>query len=140
MLWSDPIDFKEADAKECFTENKVRKCSFFYGEAAVARFLEDNKLLSIIRAHEAQPEGFKLHEWTAQSAQGGSGIIPPVMTIFSAPNYCDMYKNKAAIIILSEGVMSIQQFSHSPHPFILPRYMDLIGWSLPFVTEKGGSE
>jgi len=40
-----------------------------------------NKLLSIIRAHEAQLEGYKMHKWNAKSG------FPVVITIFSAPNY-----------------------------------------------------
>ena len=85
----------------------------------------------MIRAHEAQPEGFRLNEWSEAHA-------PSVITIFSAPNYCDIYGNKAAIIILESGTMTIQQFSHSAHPFVLPNFINILQWSLPFVTEKGG--
>lgn len=59
---------------------------------AVNKFLESNNLLSVIRAHEAQVEGYKMHKWN------GSGDFPVVITIFSAPNYCDVYNNKGAVI------------------------------------------
>ena len=58
---------------------------------AACKFLEKNNLLTIIRAHEAQVEGFKMHKW-------GGSFFPLVITIFSAPNYCDMYNNKGAVI------------------------------------------
>ena len=56
------------------------------------KFLEANNLLSVIRAHEAQVEGYKMHRWN------GSSDFPAVITIFSAPNYCDVYNNKGAVI------------------------------------------
>ncbi len=59
---------------------------------AVNKFLEANNLLSVIRAHEAQVEGYKMHKWN------GNGDFPCVITIFSAPNYCDVYNNKGAVI------------------------------------------
>lgn len=33
-----------------------------------------------------------MHKW------GGSQKFPPVITLFSAPNYCDFYNNKGAVI------------------------------------------
>ena len=56
------------------------------------KFLKDNDLQSIIRAHEVQNEGFKPYFW------GGKKEFPTVITLFSAPNYCDYYGNKGAII------------------------------------------
>ena len=41
-----------------FKSNDVRGCSYFYGTEAVNKFLDQNNLLSVIRAHEAQIEGF----------------------------------------------------------------------------------
>ena len=59
------------------------------------RFLEENQFLSVIRGHEAQLDGYKMHRWN------GNEEFPPVITIFSAPNYCDVYKNKGAVIKFS---------------------------------------
>lgn len=55
-------------------------------------FFERNKIISVIRAHEAQAEGFKMYKWS------GAEKFPAVITLFSAPNYCDFYNNKAAVI------------------------------------------
>ena len=97
---------------------------------AVKRFLKDNKLTSIIRAHEAQVDGYKM-----QMVNKSSGI-PRVITIFSAPNYCDVYKNKAACLKFDNNVLNIKQFIDSAHPYYLPNFMDVFQWSLPFVAEK----
>jgi len=97
---------------------------------AVKQFLKDNKLTSVIRAHEAQVDGYKM-----QMVNKSSGI-PRVITIFSAPNYCDVYKNKAACLKFDNNVLNIKQFIDSPHPYYLPNFMDVFQWSLPFVAEK----
>ena len=55
---------------------------------AACNFLEKNKLLSIIRAHEAQDTGYKMYKKSRTTA------FPALITIFSAPNYLDAYGNK----------------------------------------------
>lgn len=101
-----------------------------YAYPAACNFLEKNNLLSIIRAHEAQDAGYRMYRKTRTTG------FPSVMTIFSAPNYLDVYNNKAAVLKYENNVMNIRQFNCSPHPYWLPNFMDVFTWSLPFVGEK----
>ncbi|KAH7882324.1 Metallo-dependent phosphatase-like protein [Phlebopus sp. FC_14] len=131
ILWSDPVeDFGQEKINESFVHNHVRGCSFFFTYQAACQFLERNNLLSIIRAHEAQDAGYRMYRKTKTTG------FPSVMTIFSAPNYLDVYNNKAAVLKYESNVMNIRQFNCSPHPYWLPNFMDVFTWSLPFVGEK----
>ena len=59
---------------------------------AACRFLERNQLLGIFRGHEAQDAGYTMHRKTPTKK------FPSVITIFSAPNYLDVYHNRGAVI------------------------------------------
>jgi serine/threonine-protein phosphatase 2B catalytic subunit len=130
LLWSDPVDSENGAAVDAYRSNEVRGCSYFYGLAAVSTFLRKNSLLSVIRAHEAQLDGYKMHRWN------GTLEFPVVITLFSAPNYCDIYNNKGAIIKFENNILNIQQFNYTAHPYILPNFLDIFSWSMPFVIEK----
>ncbi|KAL1915563.1 uncharacterized protein VTP21DRAFT_6687 [Calcarisporiella thermophila] len=131
ILWADPLEeFGQEKTTECFVHNHVRGCSFFFSYHAACAFLERNNLLSIIRAHEAQDAGYRMYRKTRTTG------FPSVMTIFSAPNYLDVYNNKAAVLKYENNVMNIRQFNCTPHPYWLPNFMDVFTWSLPFVGEK----
>mmetsp|Transcript_44960 Transcript_44960/g.102567 ORF Transcript_44960/g.102567 Transcript_44960/m.102567 type:complete len:264 (+) Transcript_44960:765-1556(+) len=102
----------------------------FFSMAAAREFLVANDLVSLIRAHEAQPEGFKMHEATSDMD------FPTVTTIFSAPNYCDVYNNMGAILKVENQTFNVCQFNYTEHPYHLPNFMDVFSWSIPFVAEK----
>ncbi|KAJ3200949.1 3',5'-cyclic-nucleotide phosphodiesterase (PDEase) (3':5'-CNP) [Entophlyctis luteolus] len=131
LLWADPLeDFGQERTNEFFVHNGVRGCSYFFSYYAACSFLEKNGLLSVIRAHEAQDAGYRMYRKTRTTG------FPSVITIFSAPNYLDVYNNKAAVLKYENNVMNIRQFNCSPHPYWLPNFMDVFTWSLPFVCEK----
>lgn len=131
ILWADPLeDFGQEKSSDYFIHNHVRGCSYFFSYHAACSFLEKNNLLSIIRAHEAQDAGYRMYRKTRTTG------FPSVMTIFSAPNYLDVYNNKAAVLKYENNVMNIRQFNCTPHPYWLPNFMDVFTWSLPFVGEK----
>jgi serine/threonine-protein phosphatase 2B catalytic subunit len=131
ILWADPLEeFGQEKTSDYFVHNHVRGCSYFFSYPAACAFLERNSLLSVIRAHEAQDAGYRMYRKTRTTG------FPSVMTIFSAPNYLDVYNNKAAVLKYENNVMNIRQFNCTPHPYWLPNFMDVFTWSLPFVGEK----
>ncbi|KAG8529650.1 uncharacterized protein KY384_005131 [Bacidia gigantensis] len=131
ILWADPLEeFGQEKTSEFFVHNHVRGCSYFFSYPSACAFLEKNNLLSVIRAHEAQDAGYRMYRKTRTTG------FPSVMTIFSAPNYLDVYNNKAAVLKYENNVMNIRQFNCTPHPYWLPNFMDVFTWSLPFVGEK----
>eukprot|EP00971_Amphidinium_carterae_P278147 5521125-Amphidinium_carterae.1 len=73
LLWSDPLEPKEGEGaaskpaakaknSQPFIVNEVRGCSYFFTFEGANKFLQKNSLLSVIRAHEAQLEGYKMHK------------------------------------------------------------------------------
>jgi hypothetical protein len=62
--------------------------------------------------------------------------LPSTITVFSAPNYCDIYGNKGSILHIIDDKLDVVQFGASPHPFTLPNFMSVFEWSVPFVAEK----
>ena len=65
------------------------RCSY----EACCDFLRRTNLLSVIRAHEAQSEGYHTYRATKTN-------FPALMTMFSAPNYLDVYNNKVCADII----------------------------------------
>lgn len=96
VLWSDPVDSESGHLERPFIYNQNRGCSYMFGADALSNFLTRNNLLCCIRAHEVQLEGFKMFQWKGKN-------FPQIITLFSAPNYCDSYNNKAAVIFFSVG-------------------------------------
>ncbi|TDL20363.1 Metallo-dependent phosphatase [Rickenella mellea] len=140
ILWSDPISNFGHEQEgpngvglppgTSFVHNPTRGCSFFFTYEATCNFLERNNLLGIMRGHEAQAEGYTMYRKTPTKK------FPSVITIFSAPNYCDAYHNRAAVLKYVNRNITIRQFNSNPHPYWLPNFMDAFTWSLPFVGSK----
>ena len=108
LLWSDPC-------KEKGRMPSKRGVGMSFGPDVAAKFLEENNLKLLIRSHEVKMEGYEIEP------EG------KVITLFSAPNYCDQMGNKGAIIILKGGEelnYEFKKFESSPHPDIpIRRYM-----------------
>ena len=109
LLWSDPIDNETGEQDGVWKPNLSRNCSYYFGFQAIMNFLKKNELVTLIRAHEAQFEGFKAYSWQRND-------FPQVVTLFSAPNYCGTYANKGAIMKISVG-LSEQRSSGSSVQF-----------------------
>ena len=129
LVWSDPTKNKGGELFDYFKKNKERRCSYIYGKDSLSDFLNNNKLKTIIRAHEVQFEGYDIKKW-------GSKKTPKLITVFSAPNYNKTYKNKAAIIKINNNSLDINQFHFKNQPYYLPKFQSCFDWSMPFVSEK----
>ncbi|KIM55364.1 hypothetical protein SCLCIDRAFT_134899 [Scleroderma citrinum Foug A] len=141
LLWSDPVvnfGYEHEPSSHgpplppgtLFEHNATRGCSFYYTYEAACKFLERNGLLGIVRGHEAQDAGYMMYRKTPTKK------FPSVITVFSAPNYLDVYHNRAAVIKYANKNITIRQFNSSSHPYWLPNFMDAFTWSLPFVGAK----
>lgn len=129
LVWADPLD-DEAAVTNDFKDNPERECSNYFGKKPVKALLKKNKLLSIFRGHQVQVDGFKMHRW------GSKDSFPYVITIFSAPNYCGSYNNKAAVLILKNNNLQLKQYQETEAPYRLPDNLNLFSWSMPFLGEK----
>jgi len=79
LLWSDP---QAEDGRKPST----RGLGIRWGPDVSKSFLLQNKLDLIVRAHEVKWTGFDLmHEGK-------------ILTVFSAPNYCDVVGNQGAFL------------------------------------------
>lgn len=102
MLWSDP---QEANG---WGPSK-RGIGVAFGPDVTHRFLDNNGLDIVVRSHEMKDEGYEV---------GADGRL---ITIFSAPNYCDQMGNKGAFIRFDHKMdPKFVQFTAVPHPKIQP--------------------
>ena len=84
-LWSDPSD---QDGRH----TSKRGVAIMFGPDVAEKFLTENGLELLVRSHEVKPEGFEYQK-------GGK-----VLTVFSAPNYCDQMGNKGAFVRFLGGL------------------------------------
>jgi len=87
ILWSDP----DENAQDFFGENE-RGISYTFSKKLLEQFLRDNNLDMLIRAHQVVEEGYEFF--------GGKKCV----TVFSAPNYCGMFDNSGAMIVVDENL------------------------------------
>ncbi|KAI9989172.1 hypothetical protein PInf_019311 [Phytophthora infestans] len=100
LLWSDPAK-GEAQEQE-WAPNGMRGCSFTFNERACREFLKRNNLLAIVRAHELEEDGYKEHFRhegdRTEEDEDGKLALPAVVTVFSAPEYCNTNHNVGATL------------------------------------------
>ena len=118
-----------ANSKD-YIDNEERECSYLFGKKPTKKLLDSNNLMTIVRGHQVQIDGYKMHRWD------GPQSFPYVITIFSAPNYCGYYENKASVLIIDKGNLSLKQYEETEPPYRLPDNMDVFTWSVPFLAEK----
>ncbi|PHJ17503.1 serine threonine protein phosphatase [Cystoisospora suis] len=99
LLWSDPSPFLGRSPSK-------RGIACQFGADVTEAFLKFNSLKLVIRSHEMKDEGYEVEH---------NGHL---ITVFSAPNYCDQMKNKGAFIRLDGRSLTPEfvQFSAVPHP------------------------
>jgi serine/threonine-protein phosphatase 2B catalytic subunit len=39
-------------------------------------------------------------------------------------------------VSIQHNLLDIQQFIENPHPYMLPNFIDLFEWSIPFIAQK----
>ncbi|CAN8286790.1 unnamed protein product [Cochlearia groenlandica] len=103
LLWSDPQPLPGRGPSK-------RGVGLSFGGDVTKRFLEDNNLDLLVRSHEVKDEGYEVDH---------DGKL---ITVFSAPNYCDQMGNKGAFIRFEAPDMkpNIVTFSAVPHPDVKP--------------------
>ncbi|MED6124511.1 Serine/threonine-protein phosphatase 5 [Stylosanthes scabra] len=103
LLWSDPQPLPGRGPSK-------RGVGLSFGADVTNRFLQDNNLDLVIRSHEVKDEGYEIDH---------DGKL---ITVFSAPNYCDQMGNKGAFIKFEAPDLkpNIVTFSAVPHPDVKP--------------------
>nr|GEV60683.1 serine/threonine-protein phosphatase 5 [Tanacetum cinerariifolium] len=103
ILWSDPQPNPGRGPSK-------RGVGLSFGGDVTKRFLKDNNLDLVVRSHEVKDEGYEIDH---------DGKL---ITVFSAPNYCDQMGNKGAFIRFEAPTMEpkIVTFSAVPHPDVKP--------------------
>jgi serine/threonine-protein phosphatase 5 len=100
ILWSDPCD-------SCGKFPNKRGVGIAFGPDITKNFLRTNGLKLVIRSHEVKDQGYEI--------QHSNTLI----TVFSAPNYCDQMGNKGAFIRLKNDMIpEFITFDAVPHPDI----------------------
>jgi serine/threonine-protein phosphatase 2B catalytic subunit len=131
LLWADPMeeDEEELCPDALFLHNDLRGCSYVFTHAAACDFLQRNHLSAMIRAHEAQEDGYRMYRKVPSTG------MPSTICVFSAPNYCE-FNNLASILLIDGRQLQLKQFHSSPQPYCLPGFINAFTWSVGFVFDK----
>jgi serine/threonine-protein phosphatase 5 len=107
MMWADPIAVRGRHASK-------RGMGLSFGPDITEKFLNHNNLQMVVRSHEVKDLGYEVEH-------GGK-----LVTVFSAPNYCDQMGNKGAYMkvrfphVDQDAIIEYVSFSAVPHPDVRP--------------------
>ncbi len=105
MLWTDPQTLPGRSASK-------RGVGIQFGPDVTEKFCKANKLKAVIRSHEVRMGGYEVEH---------NGRL---ITVFSAPNYCDSQGNKGAYINVENNdgdyKLNYNVFEAVPHPPMKP--------------------
>ncbi|BAT88976.1 hypothetical protein LR48_Vigan09g090400 [Vigna angularis] len=103
ILWSDPQPLPGRGPSK-------RGVGLSFGPDVTEQFLQENNLDLVVRSHEVKDEGYEIEH---------DGKL---ITVFSAPNYCDQMGNKGAFIRFEAPDLkpNIVTFSAVSHPDVKP--------------------
>jgi len=102
LLWSDP-------QPQTGRAPSKRGVGLAFGPDVTANFLETNDLELVVRSHEVKMGGYEI-------SHNGK-----LVTVFSAPNYCDTMGNKGAFIKFDDKMKpTYTAFDSVPHPKVRP--------------------
>ncbi|KAG9132064.1 hypothetical protein Leryth_022507 [Lithospermum erythrorhizon] len=103
LLWSDPQPQPGRGPSK-------RGVGVSFGGDVTKKFLQENNLDLVVRSHEVKDEGYEI-------THDGK-----LITVFSAPNYCDQMGNKGAFIRFEAPDLkpNIVTFAAVPHPDVKP--------------------
>ena len=101
-MWSDPQPLPGRSPSK-------RGVGLSFGPDVTEDFLKRNGLKRVVRSHEVKDEGYEVE------ADG------KLITVFSAPNYCDQMGNKGAMLHIDHaGDYTVTTYDAVPHPPIRP--------------------
>ncbi|KEG01171.1 hypothetical protein YYE_03759 [Plasmodium vinckei vinckei] len=111
-LWSDPINYLDDNdmtlLKSCkkydIIPSSRGKITVKFGKYRLSSFLKNNKIKMIIRGNECIPEGYKYD------------FNKKILTLFSATNYCNKYKNNASSALIIKKNKNITIFNQILKP------------------------
>lgn len=112
LMWNDPLTnsvFGEMaellrlqsgsrafTALKGFLPNNKRGTAYYFSEAAALRFMEQNGLTHVIRAHECLPTGYTLH------------CNQKLITVFSSSKYCGGNNDASCVLVEYDDVRVIR--------------------------------
>lgn len=84
-----------------FQFNRLRGCSVAFGYLAVRRFLDNNDLMCVIRAHAVQEDGYYRHFEKALKKRDVGEIMTPTMSNANqSGNSYNKYYNKYMLLLV----------------------------------------